>query len=139
MSVNESNRSKTELSTAVKARELTCYTIRITTNEKIFVPQFKSALTDKIIADAVDIYRNVWTANNIRVGKSVENWKRRSEHQKRAKDLCNDLLALVGIAKPLFHLTSKRIEYWTGLIIEVRTMIIAWHDKDSDRYKGLGM
>ena len=49
----------------------------------------------------------------------------------------DDLLALIGIAKPLFHLTTKRIEYWTGLTINVRTIIIAWHDKGRDRFKNL--
>ena len=137
MSVNDSNRSKTELSTAVKARTLASYTIQITTNENIFLPKYRSALTDKIISDAIDIYRCVWKANNIRVNKNADAWKRRSDYQREAKEHCNDLLALIGIAKPLFHLTSKRIEYWTGLTIETRTMIVAWHEKDSDRYKNL--
>ena len=137
MSVNKSDRSKSELATAVKARELACYTIQITSNDKIFLQKYRSALTDKIIADAVNIYRCVWKANNIRVNKSAEAWRRRSVFQQEAKELCDDLLALMGIAKQLFHLTSKRIEYWTGLTIEAKTMIIAWHRKDSDRYKNL--
>lgn len=137
MSVNESNRTQSVLEAAVKARELACYTIKITTNEKIFLPQYRSALTDKIVSDSVDIFRNVWTANNIRVGTNRENWIRREAYQKKAIEYCNDLLALIGIAKPLFHLTTKRIEYWTGLTINVRTIIIAWHDKDRDRFKNL--
>jgi hypothetical protein len=135
MSVIESNRTKSELETAVKARELACYTLKITANEKIFLPQYRSALTDTIIQDSIDIYRFVWLANNIRVGNNREKRDKRLQYQLRAKEICNDLLALIGIAKPLFHLTSKRIEYWIGLIINVRGLIEAWSDKDRARYK----
>ena len=137
MSVIESNRTKSELEVAVKARELTCYTLKITANEKIFLPQYRSALTDTIIQDSIDIYRFIWLANNIRVGNSREKRDRRLQLQLRAKETCNDLLTLIGIAKPLFHLTSKRIEYWIGLIINVRGLIEAWSDKDRARYKNV--
>lgn len=137
MSVIESNRTKSELEVAVKARELTCYTLKITANENIFLPQYRSALTDTIIQDSIDIYRFIWLANNIRVGNSREKRDRRLQLQLRAKEICNDLLALIGIAKPLFHLTSKRIEYWIGLIINVRGLIEAWSDKDRARYKNV--
>ena len=137
MSVNESNRTKSELEASVKARELTCYTLKITSNEKIFLPKYRSALTDQIVQDSINIYRYVWLANNIRVGKNREARDRRLRLQKRAKELCNDLLALIGIAKPLFHLTSKRIEYWTGLTLNVRALIEGWSDKDRERYKNI--
>ena len=136
MSVNASTRTKSRLETAVLANDLATYTIKITTNEKIFLPQYRSALTDKIVSDAVDIYRCVWTANNIRV-TDRSHWIRRSALQKKAVEHCNDLLALIGIAKPLFHLTSKRIEYWTGKTIKVREAIKDWHDSDRDRYKNV--
>lgn len=139
MSVIESNRTKTVLATSVKARELASYTIKITTNTKVFLPEYRSSLTDQIVSDAVNIYRFVWLANNIRVGNDPDMWARRSRLQVEARELCNDLLALMGIAKPLFHLRTKRIEYWTGLVIETRTMIAAWHEADTSRYKELGM
>ena len=107
MSVIESNRTKSPLETSVKARDLACYTIKISINEKIFDPQYKTVITDKIVSDAIDIYRKVWMANNIKVNKNQDAWTKRSKLQMEAKDLCNDMLALVGIAKPLFHLTSK--------------------------------
>ena len=137
MSVIESNRTKSPLETSVKARDLACYTIKISINEKIFDPQYKSVITDKIVSDAIDIYRKVWMANNIKVNKNQDAWTKRSKLQMEAKDLCNDMLALVGIAKPLFHLTSKRIEYWTGRVIEVREMIKSWHESDKKRYLGM--
>ena len=137
MSVIESNRTKSPLETSVKARDLACYTIKISINEKIFDPKYKTVITDKIVSDAIDIYRKVWMANNIKVNKNQDAWTKRSKLQMEAKDLCNDMLALVGIAKPLFHLTSKRIEYWTGRVIEVREMIKSWHESDKKRYLGM--
>ena len=63
MSVIESNRTKSPLETSVKARDLACYTIKISINEKIFDPKYKTVITDKIVSDAIDIYRKVWMAN----------------------------------------------------------------------------
>ena len=136
MSVNEANRTQSRLEAAVRANKLAAYTLHITANEKIFLPKYRSALTDKIISDAVDIYRYTKRANDIRVTKS-EHWQKRNEYQRAAVEYCNDLIALISLAKPVFHLTSKRIEYWIGMTIETREIIKAWNDKDRDRYKGV--
>ena len=136
MSVNESSRTASKLQASVMAKSLAVYTIRICTNEKNFDPKYRACMTDKIISDAIDIFRCVWTANNIRVA-SEEGWKRRGALQKRAVQYCNDLLALISLAKPLFHLTTKRTEFWIGQTIEVRNTILGWHDSDRQRYKGM--
>jgi hypothetical protein len=136
MSTNESDRKKTKLETSVIARNLAVYTIRICTNEKNFDPKYRACMTDKIISDAIDIFRCTWTANNIRV-TGEEAWKRREQLQKRAVQHCNDLLALINLAKQLFHITTKGKEYWIGQTIEVRNAILGWHDSDRKRYKGM--
>lgn len=81
MSVIESNRTKSPLETSVKARDLACYTIKISINEKIFDPQYKTVITDKIVSDAIDIYRKVWMANNIKANKNQDAWTKRSKLQ----------------------------------------------------------
>jgi hypothetical protein len=54
--------------------------------------------------------------------------------QQRAARNCNRLLALIGMAKSIFHLRDKRIKYWTGKILTVRAMIRKWSESDDKRY-----
>lgn len=122
-----------QLDAGMKARELAIYTIRICTNQKVFLPEYRSALTEDIIRTAKDIYMNVWTANNILV-KTQEQWDCRSRLQQKAALQCNNLLALISIARTLFHLKGKRVNYWSGMVIETRGMIQKWHEADRKRY-----
>ena len=83
MSVPVNERSHGKLEACVKARELAVYTLRITKNPKVFKPEFQNALTDKIIAAALDIQNLSWSANNILVN-SAEDLRQRLDCQERA-------------------------------------------------------
>lgn len=67
MSVPENSRTKSKLEVCVKAHDLCCYTLQITSNDKVFTPQFQRALTDRIVAVAIGIHTDCWNANNIYV------------------------------------------------------------------------
>lgn len=61
MSVPENARTKGKLEACVKAHDLACYTLQITTNKKNFPEQFQAALTDKIVSAAlVDDSYSAW-------------------------------------------------------------------------------
>ena len=78
MSVNESERGKGKFDVLIKANDLAVYTIRITKNPKIFLPEHQTALTNDIIHTAKEIFTKAWTANNIRVtGSSVKSYSKR--------------------------------------------------------------
>jgi len=117
----------------VKARELCVYTLRITVNPKIFKPEYQHALTDKIVDTALEIQNLSWSANNVLVN-SAEDMYRRLDYQDRAADACNNLLSLIEIAKPIYHLATKRVIHWSGLAIETRKLIRAWREADRKRY-----
>lgn len=136
MAVAEGERSQSKLEVIVRALDLATYTIRITNNQKVFLPEYRSSLTDDIIRTAKDIYIDAWTANNILV-KSVDDWKIRKSLQERAARNCNNLLALIQIAKTVFHLKSKRIKYWSEKTIDVRGYLRSWRDADSKRYSSI--
>jgi hypothetical protein len=136
VSVPETQRTHGKLEVLTKAMDLAVYTLRITKNPKVFPPEYQSSMTDDIIRTAKDIYIDAWTANNISV-RSADDWKERKYLQERAARNCNNFLALIQLAKPLYHLSSKRIAYWGKLIIEVRNLIRKWKDSDSKRYGNL--
>ena len=116
------------------ARELAIHTIKICNNKNIFKPEYQSALTNRIIAIAVDIYTNAWGANNILVGDNAENWHERHRLQELAANECNRLIALIQIAKTLFHLRQKKVKYWGNMTLKTRNYIQKWKEKDIERY-----
>lgn len=83
MSVNESERGRGKFDVLIKANDLAVYTIRITKNPKIFLPEYQTALTNDIIHTAKEIFTKAWTANNIRVGDEPRNWLERKSYSKR--------------------------------------------------------
>ena len=137
MAVVEGKRGKSKFEVLVEANDLAIYTIRITKNKKVFAEEYQTALTNDIIHTAKEIYIKCWTANNIKVGKEADKWKKRKELQEDAANECNNLLALMQMAKPLFHLKSKRVEYWAAKTLKVRQLIRDWKESDQRRYGNL--
>lgn len=136
MSVPESQRGKGKFDVIINTLRLAQYTITITKNKNIFLPEYQSALTDDIIRSAKDIYINVWKANNIRV-TTQEDWKERKRLQELSILECNSLLAMLQLAKKIFHLKSKRIKHWGEMTIKARDGIRAWKESDTKRYKNI--
>lgn len=134
MSVPESLRTESKLDVIIKARSLTAYTIQITKNQKTFPPEYNNGITNSIIQTATNIYMNCWTANNIYV-KTIEDMQERLWLQEKACNECNNLLALIQLAQPIFHLKTNRIKFWGSKTIEVRNKIRAWNESDVKRYK----
>lgn len=133
MSVPENARTKGKLEACVKAHDLACYTLQITTNKKNFPEQFQTALTDKIVSVALDIHTLAWSANNVLVN-SPEDLAERLGFQERAAVACNILLSMIEVAHRVFHLPTKRVVYWSGKAIETRNLIRAWRESDRKRY-----
>lgn len=133
MSVPVNQRTTGKLEVCVKAHDLCRYTLQITANKKIFLPEYQVSLTNRITDTALCIHTLCWSANNILVN-SADDLKRRSELQEQAAIQCNNLLSLMEIAKSIFHLSTKRIKYWGGLTIETRKLIRAWRESDRKRY-----
>lgn len=133
MSVPVNQRTHGKLEVAVKSRAVAVYTLQITKNKKVFTEEYQEAITDKIISTALNIHCLVWSANNTTV-TSYEAMRERLSLQEKAVVQCNVLLSLIDIAKPLFHLTTKRVMFWGGMVVDARNLIRLWHDADRKRY-----
>lgn len=134
MSVPKDCRTEGVLNVNVKTKDLALYTIRITGNPKWF-PQEQQRYIELLQRTALNIYVLCWRANNIKVGKSRDLFDDRMGFQIQAINLCNDMQALIELAKPLFHLTSKRTRYWVKSTVEVRGLIRGWHESDMNRLR----
>ena len=136
MSVPTSQRTKSKFEVLIKARELAKYTLDITKNTRVFLPEYQTALTNDIISTAKNIFIKCWTANNIRV-TNPDHAKQRKALQESAALDCNNLLALIDLAKSVYHLKSKRVKFWAEKTIMVRSYIREWSTSDTKRYKNV--
>lgn len=133
MSVPEGLRGTGKLKVVEDARYLSKYTITITANEKVFLPEYQRSLTDDINRIALAIFVEAFSANNITV-KSAEDYAERRRLQESAYRNCTKLLALIHLAWTVFHLKLKRVKYWGGLAVNVKNLLKAWKESDYKRY-----
>lgn len=126
MSVAEPQRYKGRLEVHVKEQFLASYTAQILKNEHIFDPDIDKTLIGRMRNCAYDIYIKSWQANKIRAETNEINRSMRYQLQEEAILLCDELHACIGIAKSIYHLRSRRMKYWSGLIIEVRNYRELW-------------
>lgn len=133
--VRKADRGKGKFDTLTKALDLATYTINITDNKKIFIPQHDKT-TERLVYLARDIYHRSRMANDIKVTTREELSVRR-KLQNQAIEECDLLLSEIQIAKILFHLRLKRINYWGTMIVELKSMLRGWRESDSNRYRNL--
>lgn len=136
MSVNKGKRKtqKSKLQVLVMTKGLASYTIRICKNQKVFLVECNTAITNDIVHIATMIHVYAWNANNIKV-KNAEQANQRRNLQNKAVVLCNNLLPLIQIAQEVFHLKTKRVKFWSKKVIAVREMLKKWRDADRRRYQ----
>lgn len=135
MSVPASRRNENQtLKTLLLTMDLAYYAVKICCNENVFLPKYRNAVTDDLIRLAKDIYINCRTANGIRVS-TIEDLASRSRLQLQAKADCDTLIAELDIAKRVFHLSGRRIQYWAGKTIECREYITRWRESDIKHFK----
>lgn len=130
--VRKEDRKEGKFSLLTEVKKLTTHTIRITSNQKVFVPQY-SKVTDRIVDIAIDIYHNCSSANRITLNK--EGIEDRRALQNKALSECTKLRSLAEISHSLFHIRLKRIKYWNDLITAAENRIRKWKESDSDRVR----
>nr|DAH42325.1 MAG TPA: hypothetical protein [Caudoviricetes sp.] len=134
MSVPAGQRKENRLEVVMQARALAAYTLKITSNQNVFIPDYDEAVKSKIQDSVLTIFLNLMDANNIRVDDNVEKWKERDKLQKDAATACNTLLNLIYLAQTVYHLRASRIKYWSESVLSVRGLIRKWNHSDCTRY-----
>ncbi len=138
MSVTVDQREEGKFSLAVKAEFLASYTLEITANENVFVPEYRRGLTDDIVETAKNIYLGIREANDVTVRMGtrfqLKDYTDRNELQREALRNCKRLLYLIDLAHRRFHLSSKRVKYWGKLVKNVKDRIHGWIDDDTERF-----
>ena len=123
-----------QLEACQKAMELALHTIKICNNKNIFTVEYQDALTNDIIRCAKDIYVFAWNGNNVYVTKDNGRWEQREKLQLLAISKCNELLALINIARRLFHLKGSKVKYWSQMTLDTRMILRKWHEANAKQY-----
>lgn len=137
MSVLKSKRKPGRLQVLTKAAELARYTIEITSNEKNFPKRHRWQLTQRILDDAMGIYCCIRMANSVRPVQITleDDFRYRLAQQRAAHAHVESLLGLMEIAYEVFSIDGGRIEHWTGLVVEVDRLLLAWRKSDRENFK----
>jgi uncharacterized Fe-S center protein len=133
MSVRVSERSQGDLDVIVKAKQMAAHTVEITNNTNYFPKRYRMTITDKIVNKSFEIFMLLYEANEI-YPRNKRDFEDRQRNQRRAMACCRTLVAMIDIAKTLFHLPDDKVKYWTRLVVEVRYMTAAWYKKELDRF-----
>lgn len=138
MSVPEGARGEGRFTLPIKAEELARYTLTITKNENVFLPDYQRQLTDDLVNCAKNAYLSIREANDIRVDPTSETFladkRSRQNAQKDAIRFLKRMLPLIDLSRRVFHLSTKRVKYWGGMVVEVRDRTRHWMESDMRRY-----
>lgn len=113
--------------------QLCIHILKITQNEKVFLSEHGD-LIGRIRELATGIYTCAYSANKTNVTKDPSKWKKRRGNQESALDGLIEMLALIPVARTVFHLRRGKTEYWTKLTKNAYDLTKKWYEADVDRY-----
>lgn len=134
MSVPEGKRTESKLAVQSKAKALAAHTVTICSNEKVFPKRERWAVTNRIVSAALTIMEEIDVANDIYVS-TKDDFQLRRRSQTVALSHTAKLLGLMELAYVKYGISGQRMEYWTGLVIEVRELAKKWRQSDKERFK----
>ena len=138
MSVPVGERDETKFTLPLRAERLASYTLQITANEKVVLPEHRKGLTDDIVETAKNIYLGIREANDVTVRVDtiyqMGDFRDRNRIQQQALRNTKRLMYLIDLAHRDFHLSSKRVKYWGSMVREIRKRIEGWIADDQERY-----
>ena len=148
MSVPKSKRGTSKLEVITKANELARqgafaavedYIDKLPNFKATFPKRYRWCITAKIVDAAVEISRLINMANSVYVNPESEHWKAdwelRRGYQVQALAQTYSLLTMMDIAYRTFGIEGSKMDYWTGLVINVQNLLRNWKRSDENRYK----
>lgn len=113
----------------IKAISLMEYTMTVTSNRKRY-PNKYITLVRKIQEISMSIYEALVDANQLKLDVSKNE---RLCLQTRAITNCDKLSCYLELSMKLRLIGSDTVEYWQGLITDVKRLAISWRSKDTLR------
>ena len=121
-----------KLKVILKAEDLAEHTLRVTSNCNVYPKKYRFSLVDKMQNKALEIYMYLYEANRTDLktyGKErLELWTKAITH-------CDELLFFIELSQKLGIINSRRTEYWSKNVADVKHMTIALRTSDKSRMK----
>ena len=121
-----------DLTVITKAKKLMEYTFTITNSENRFPKKIRFTLVQRLQDLSMEIIEMLYSANDTGNFTDVEKRDRR-RYQKLALTKLNMMMCLVEFSNNRKHINMKSLEYWTGLIRDVRIMTASWIKSDKSK------
>lgn len=122
--------AENDLLVIIKAKALAKHTMQITSNCNRYPKKYRFSLVDKMQNKALEIYEYLHEANRT----DLKDYAReRSELQTKAITHCDELLFYIELSHELNIINERSMEYWSGMVKDVKHMAIAWRSKDKKR------
>ncbi len=118
----EKKNKSSEMAVIAKAKELSVYTYKASMNTDNFPKKARHSLVDEINKACLYIHNKLLKTNSIR----AELKKERSETITEAIYYCDVLLYYIELSMKLNYIPSKKADYWSGLVCDVKHMAVAW-------------
>lgn len=127
-------RSPKEMGVITKAKDLMEHSFKMTANTNHFPKKYRFSLCAKIENLCIEIYENLVRANECNL-KSATECQKRLECQQNAIVSCKLLNTMIELTRGLksTDLSIKSVEYWCGLVVEVKRMSAAWRNSDKQQ------
>lgn len=135
MSVVKSKQGTPKFDLFDKTSRMAAHTLKITMNPNVFDQDAAREVIEEIRTAAIRIHILCWRANDIKVPEenNRKQLERRMELEYYALKYCTDLKGLINLAKPLYHLSGRKVKYWMKLVLEVQDGIRAWRESERKR------
>ncbi len=127
-------RSPKEMSVITKAKDLMEHCCNMTANTNRFPKKYRFSIGVRIENLSIDIYENLVRANECNL-KDADEKKKRLNCQQEAIVDCKLLNSLIELAYKIksIEINIKSVEYWCGLVVEVKRMTAAWRNSDKQQ------
>ena len=116
-----------DLKVIVKAKELSVYTFKITSNANRYPKKYRHSLVDKIQIKSLEIYETLFEANRI---NNKTHKQERCETITKAITFSDELLFYIELSMELGLLSDSSAAYWSKMVQDVKYMAIAWRTRE---------
>lgn len=127
-------RSPKEMGVITKAKDLMEHSFNMTANTNRFPKKYRFSISARIENLSIDIYENLVRANECNL-KDAREKQRRLDCQQEVIVCCKLLNSLIELTQKIksVEITIKPVEFWSGLVVEVKRMTAAWRNNDKQQ------
>lgn len=134
MSVRKGDRTSGKLEVLNCISVLSSHTIRTCRSEKVFPKSSRWIMAKPIVDECISAFTCVRRANSVLV-KTQQDYEYRRSQQVEAHSHLEALLSLIDLAYNAFDIEARRVEYWTGLVLQADELLKSWMRSDKKRYE----